>query len=114
MVYIPGEVVPPTFGQSIWFTWTETTPTLKGLIVPKFFDSEMGQDYTLLEEPRDQKVKTSDKYKTSGNQCEQIWQIKHLVNYVCFPDVYVSLVPSPYRRSLEGYIIVSYILLCHS
>jgi hypothetical protein len=54
LVYIPGEVVPPVFGQSIWFTLTESTPTLKGLLIPKFFDSEMGQDYVLSEETRDQ------------------------------------------------------------
>ena len=53
-VYIPGEVAPPAFGQSIWFTLTAATPTLKGLLFPKFFDSEMGQDYALSEEPRDQ------------------------------------------------------------
>jgi hypothetical protein len=53
-VYIPGEVSPPAFGQSIWFTLTAATPTLKGLLFPKFFDSEMGQDYALSEEPRDQ------------------------------------------------------------
>ena len=52
-VYIPGEVAPPAFGQSIWFTLTVVTPTLKELLFPKFFDSEMGQDYTLSEEPRD-------------------------------------------------------------
>jgi hypothetical protein len=32
------------------------------------------------------KVKTSGKCKTSGNQCQKICQIKHLVNYVFFPD----------------------------
>jgi hypothetical protein len=53
-VYIPGEVAPPAVGQSIWFTLTAATPTLKGLLFPKFFDSEMGQDYALSEEPRDQ------------------------------------------------------------
>jgi hypothetical protein len=53
-VYIPGEVAPPAFGQSIWFTLTTATPTLKELLFPKFFDSEMGQDYALSEEPRDQ------------------------------------------------------------
>jgi hypothetical protein len=42
----------------------------------------------MLEKIKDltEKVKTSGKYKTSGNQCQQIWEIKHLVDYVFFPD----------------------------
>jgi hypothetical protein len=37
----------------MWFTLTVATPTQKRLFFPKFFDSEMGQDYALLEELRD-------------------------------------------------------------
>jgi len=52
-VYITGEVSPPINGQSLWYTFTAATPTLKRLLFPKFFDSEMGQEYALREDPRD-------------------------------------------------------------
>jgi hypothetical protein len=52
--YITGEIPPPQInGHSPWFTLTDTTPTLKRLFFPKFFDSEMGQTYVLEEEVRD-------------------------------------------------------------
>ena len=36
-----------TDGESMWFTLTSATPTLKRLLFPNFFDSEMGHEYTL-------------------------------------------------------------------
>jgi hypothetical protein len=41
-VYLTGQVSPPINGYSLWFTLTEATPTLKRLLFPEFFDSEMG------------------------------------------------------------------------
>ncbi len=53
-VYITGEVPSPQVdGHSPWFTLTETTPTLKERLFPEFFESEMGQEYVLWEEPQD-------------------------------------------------------------
>jgi hypothetical protein len=53
-VYISGEVAPPTLGfRTMWFTLTVVSPALKRLLFPKFFDSEMGQDYALSEKTRD-------------------------------------------------------------
>jgi hypothetical protein len=55
-VYLIGEVSPPINGYSLWFTLTVVTPTLKRLLFPNFFDSEMGQRVRRVafgEEPRD-------------------------------------------------------------
>ena len=52
-VYLTGDVPPPIAQESTWFTLTTATPTLKQHLFPNFFDSEMGSQYTLTEEPRD-------------------------------------------------------------
>jgi hypothetical protein len=37
----------------MWFILTAATATLKQKLFPKFFDSEMGQEYALREKPRE-------------------------------------------------------------
>ena len=52
-VYLIGQVPPPLNGFVLWFTLTAASPTLERLLFPNFFDSEMGHDYVLEEDPRD-------------------------------------------------------------
>ena len=52
-VYLTGQVPPPLDDESLYFTLTTASPTLKRLIFPNFLDSEMGHDYVLEEETRD-------------------------------------------------------------
>jgi hypothetical protein len=42
-----GQLPPPIDGYSPWFMLTEATLTLKGLLFPNFFDSEMDHHYVL-------------------------------------------------------------------
>jgi hypothetical protein len=52
-VYLTGQVTSQLDGDSLWFTLTAATPTLKRLLFPDFLDSEMGHGYVLDEETRD-------------------------------------------------------------